>query len=72
MKIVYSQADGDIKNKVLEYDMCNFVNAGDMQGHLTKYMERGFHIDRIRLERKVIIEADDAGGMRMFVDYKQE
>jgi hypothetical protein len=72
MKIIYSQADGDIKNKVLEYDMRNFVNAGDMQRRLTKYIERGFNIDRIRLERKVIIEADDAGGMRVFVDYKQE
>lgn len=71
MDNVYTLADGDIKNKVLEYDLRNFKNASDMENRLGKYTKRGFNLDRIRIGRKVIVEAS-IGYMRMFTDYKQK
>jgi hypothetical protein len=71
MDNVYTLADGDIKNKVLEYYLRNFKNASDMENRLGKYTKHGFNLDRIRIGRKVIVEAS-IGYMRMFTDYKQK
>jgi hypothetical protein len=71
MENVYTVADGDIKKKVLEYDLRNFTSADVMRERLQKYTDRGFDVDRIRIGRKVIVEAS-IGYMRMFTDYKQE
>ena len=71
MKTVYTLADGDIKNKVLEYDLRNFKSTETMEKRLHKYTQRGFDIDRIRISRKVIVEAS-VGYMREFTDYKQK
>lgn len=71
MESVYTLADGDIKKKVIEYDLRNFTSADVMTERLEKYTERGFDVDRIRMGRKVIVEAS-VGYMRMFIDYNQE
>jgi hypothetical protein len=71
METVYALADDDIRKKVLEYDLRNFKNAGLMEKRLRKYTERGFDIDRIRIDRKVIVEAS-VGYMQMFTDFRQE